>query len=217
MDILVADDEIVTRRLLARTLEQWDFTAIEAEDGESAWAILTSRQPPIAILDWMMPKLDGPELCRRIRQEPSLAHLHVVLLTSRGGRQDVVAGLGAGADDYLVKPFDPEELRARVNVGVRVVGLQNRLAEQVGELQAALANVRQLRGLLPICSYCKRIRSDEDYWEQIETYVAQHSETQFSHGICPSCMERAMDDMDVPAADRPKTEGGRRFRLPRWR
>ena len=107
-----------------------------------------------------MPGIDGPELCRRIRQDPSLAHMYVILLTGRRSSQDVVAGLDAGADDYVVKPFDADELRARVHVGIRVLKLQERLAERVAELQTALLKVKQLSGLLPICSYCKRIRSD---------------------------------------------------------
>jgi len=112
-----------------------------------------------------------------------------MLLTSRDSRADLVAGLDAGADDYLIKPFDPEELRARVHVGLRVLSLQDRLSEQVAELQAALAKVRQLAGLLPICSYCKRIRNDNNYWEQVDSYIAHHSDTLFSHGICPACFD----------------------------
>jgi CheY-like chemotaxis protein len=110
----------------------------------------------MAIVDWMMPGTDGLELCRRIRADAAHAAMHVILLTSRAADADVVAGLDAGADDYLVKPFNPEELRARVQAGVRVLSLQNRLGARVRELQDALANVKELTGLLPICSYCKR-------------------------------------------------------------
>lgn len=190
MRILVADDDRVASTILARSLERLGLEVVVAHDGEEAWQILQSGGDiAMALLDWMMPGADGPELCRRIRQSGSHAHMHVILVTARDARSDVVAGLDAGADDYLVKPFDPEELRARVQVAIRIVSLQERLAERVMELQDALSKVKQLTGLLPICSYCKRIRSDDNYWEQVDSYVAQHSEAQFSHGICPNCFD----------------------------
>jgi CheY-like chemotaxis protein len=208
MRVLVADDDRVSRKILTHALEGWHFDVVEASDGEVAWSVLADGQSTIAILDWMMPKIAGPELCRRIRAEHASGRVYVLLLTGRGSRDDLVAGLDAGADDYIVKPFDPGELRARVSVGVRVLGLQEKLAEQVTELQAALAEVRQLSGMMPICSYCKRIRSDKDYWEHIEHYIGQRSNTQFSHSICPNCIERAMNDFDVPQSDRPKKPTG---------
>jgi phosphoserine phosphatase RsbU/P len=120
----------------------------------------------------------------------------VLLITARNSRTDVVAGLDAGADDYLTKPFDLEELRARVHVGLRVLALQERLNERVAELEEAMANIKQLRGLLPICSYCKRVRGDGNYWEQVEQYIAHHSDAQFSHGICPTCFHNVVEKLD---------------------
>ena len=103
-------------------------------------------------------------------------------------------GLEAGADDYLVKPFDAQ-LPARVNVGIRIVRLQQQLTEQIATLRETLANVKQLKGLLPICSYCKRIRKDEDYWQQLEGYISEHWDAQFSHGICPGCFEQVQGEL----------------------
>ena len=146
---------------------------------------------------------------------PSRASLYVILLTARDARADVVAGLDAGADDYLIKPFDLEELRARVQVGRRLVALQDRLADRVAELQEALTKVKQLNGLLPICAYCKRIRTDQNYWEQVEHYVAEHSEAQFSHGICPPASTRSAprstrsNSALAQAADRRRPSPGR--------
>ena len=197
MRALVADDDPVARVILARALEGWAIEPIVVADGAAAWDVIASGQAPsLAVMDWEMPGLDGPELCRRIRGNPASASMYVVLLTSRDAAQDVVAGLDAGADDYLVKPFRAAELRARIHAGVRVLTLQERLAQRVAELQQALASVKQLSGMLPICSYCKRIRSDKDYWQQVESYIADRTDAEFSHGVCPGCFEKMRADFE---------------------
>lgn len=196
MRILIAEDDVVTARLLMRLIDSWGYGVTAVNDGAAALAILQADDAPqLALLDWMIPGLNGPEVCRMARERQSSTPTYVILLTSRDARADVVAGLEAGADDYIVKPFDPEELRARLKAGVRIIDLQQRLAIHVGELELALANVRRLSGLLPICSYCKAIRDDSDYWHQVEEYVAVHSEAQFSHGICPKCFDLAEKQM----------------------
>jgi DNA-binding response OmpR family regulator len=150
MRALVADDDPVAATLISQALIAWGFDVVVAHDGHSAWEHITAEPAPsIAVLDWEMPGLDGPAICRRLRSEPSRAHLYVVLITIRGARQDIVTGLGAGADDYVVKPVDLNELRARIQVGERVVTLQNRLADKVTQLESSLARVKQLKGLLP--------------------------------------------------------------------
>ena len=116
--------------------------------------------------------------------------LYIILLTAKGRKEDIVQGLTAGADDYIIKPFDRSELKARINVGERILRLQAELAARVKELELALANVKLLQGLLPICCYCKKIRNDHNYWQQVDTYIADHSEAQFTHGICPECREK---------------------------
>jgi DNA-binding response OmpR family regulator len=190
MRALIADDDRFTAMVLKSTLERWGLEPVVVADGTAAWETLQSDPTIVmAILDWMMPGADGPELCRQIRGRPALAHLYVLLLTARDGHADLVAALDAGADDFLTKPFDPEELRARVQVGLRVHALQAKLAERVAELEKALSQVKQLHGLLPICSYCKKVRNDHDYWEQVDHYVTQHTDVKFSHGICPACYE----------------------------
>ena len=160
-----------------------------ADDGAEALRHLQSEvaTPTLAILDWMMPQLEGADVCRRVRLEMPWANMYLMLLTSLESKDRIIAGLEAGADDYLIKPFDPDELRARINVGIRVLALQERLAERVNQLEDALTNVKQLHGLLPICSYCKRIRGDDQYWTAVESYIAERSDAQFSHGICPPC------------------------------
>jgi two-component system, cell cycle response regulator len=145
MRALIADDDPVTRAILIKALKPWDLELTVAADGTEAWEALSSGQPPeIAIVDWMMPGMDGIELCRRVREYPALAGIYVILLTGRGSRTDLVAGLDAGADDYMVKPIDTEELRARVQVGIRVANLQGRLADRVTELQGARDHLARL-------------------------------------------------------------------------
>jgi phosphoserine phosphatase RsbU/P len=191
MKVLIAEDNTVSRRLLETTLMRWGYEVVVASDGVEAWEALQGDDAPsLAILDWMMPGMDGLEVCRRIRKMPSSTPPYLILLTAKGGREDLVTGLEAGANDYVTKPFNREELRARVQVGVRMVELQQSLADRVKALEEALARVKQLQGLLPICSYCKKIRDDQNYWQQVESYIAEHSQAQFSHSICPDCYEK---------------------------
>jgi DNA-binding response OmpR family regulator len=191
MRILVADDDRLPRRILEKALTVWGYEVIEAEDGERALqTLLAPDAPKLAVLDWVMPGLDGPEVCRRVRAVPTSQPPFLILLTSRVNKEDVVAGLQAGANDYLTKPFDPGELQARVQVGRNYVELQQALAARMRELEEALAEVKQLRGLLPICSYCKKIRDDQNYWQQVDHYFSHHGDLRFSHGICPDCWQK---------------------------
>jgi phosphoserine phosphatase RsbU/P len=189
--LLIAEDDMISRRLLETTLIKWGYEVVVTGDGVAAWEVLqTEDTPPLAILDWMMPGMDGIEVCRKVRQTPTPTPPYLILLTAKGRREDIVTGLRAGANDYVTKPFDREELRARVQVGMRIVELQQSLAERVKALEEALTRVKQLQGLLPICSYCKKIRDDQNYWQQVESYISEHSEAQFSHSICPDCYDR---------------------------
>ena len=193
MRALIADDDPVTAALLAGSVRRWNLDPVVTHDGRTAWERLSEPDPPaLAILDWMMPEIDGLELCRRLRSRESTTHTYVILLTGRDSSPDRVTGLEAGADDYLVKPFDIHELRARVNIGVRTVSLQQQLSSKIAALEETIANVKQLKGLLPICSYCKKIRSDQDYWQQLEGYISDHSDAQFSHGVCPGCYDKVL-------------------------
>jgi DNA-binding response OmpR family regulator len=187
---LIADDDVVLRHSLKVHLERWKYEIEEYADGRQAWNAMQGPNPPaVAVIDWNMPEMDGPTICQELRETPALSAMYVILLTSNKEQKQIVAGLESGADDYIVKPFDWNELRARLRIGARIVGLQQALAARVAELQVALANVRQLSGLLPICAYCKRVRDDKDYWQQIEQYVGEHSQAEFSHGICPECLD----------------------------
>ena len=193
LQVLVADDEPVSRTIVGAMLKKAGYPVSFANDGEQAWKMLDSDHPPsVAVLDWEMPGLQGPEVIERLRSKPSQSQspTYVILLTSRDSSADIVRGLRAGADDYVTKPANEDELVARVNVGARVVQLQAALADRVRSLEEALANVKALQTLLPMCAYCKSIRNDQNYWEKVETYFTQHSNVSFTHSYCPNCYER---------------------------
>lgn len=186
--ILIAEDDPVSCTVLDRTLHGWGHEVIVTRTGTEAWDALSRDDAPrLAILDWMMPGLEGPEVCRRVRALARPVPTYLILLTARGASDDIVAGLDSGADDYVTKPFDRAELRSRVRVGERVLSLQEGLAERIGQLEEALGQVKELKGLLPICSYCKAVRDDQNYWHRVETYITAHSSAKFTHGICPCC------------------------------
>jgi len=196
MRILIAEDEKATRMRLEKTLSAWGFEVEAVADGQEAWARLCSEDPPrLCIIDWLMPRMEGPELCRRVREKFPEECFHLIILSARQGVDNLIEGLSAGADDYVTKPFVGRELRSRIDVGVRVIGLERMLAKKVQQLEAAMEDVKQLRGLLPICSYCNKIRNDEDSWEQVDSYIARKSDVEFSHSICPSCYEKFVQPM----------------------
>src|SRR5437763_7437810 len=205
MRVLIAEDEAISRHLLEMTLGDWGYEVVVTQDGNQAWdALRGDDAPKLAILDWQMPGLDGLEVCRRDRALGRTQPTYILLLTGRGGKDNVVAGLRGGANDYLVKPFDVDELAARLNVGVQIVQLQQALAERVSELEQALAQVRRLRGLIPICASCKKVRNDQNFWQQVEDYVGEHSDARFSHGMCPEGFKgQAGGDLDGGGASRP--------------
>lgn len=178
MNLLVADDDPSTVLMMSTALRGQGHHVIEAADGEEAWSQLRRAPVDVVLSDWMMPRMDGITLCRQIRDLSRERYLYVILLTSLSGKERFLEGMQAGADDFLRKPVDFEELGARLRVAERVLGLIHQVA--------------QLEGLLSICSYCKKIRDDRNYWQQVETYIANHSEAEFSHGICPDCFEKVM-------------------------
>src|SRR5262245_557356 len=193
MRVLIADDDAVCLRGLCGLMQSWGYEVVTADSGTTALSMLALPDAPrLALIDWEMPGLPGPDVCRKVRDCHSADSPYLILLTSRSSRSDVIAGLDAGADDYLVKPFDPGELRARVHAGARIVDLQSGLADKVAQLESALGTVRRLTGLLPICAYCKAIREDSDYWHRVEEFASEHADVQFSHGICPNCLDEAM-------------------------
>lgn len=190
MKILIAEDDRITCRIIENVLIEQGYEVVVTRDGNEAWKILKCEDAPqLVILDWMMPGMDGVDICKKLQAKETGRYIYIILLTAKIRKDDIAAGLDAGADNYVTKPFDEKELRARVRVGFRILELQNNLAEHVAKLEEALSNVRQLQGLLPMCAYCKKIRVDQNYWQQVEKYISAHSEAKISHSICPSCYE----------------------------
>ena len=176
MKILVAEDDKVSRLVLSTGLRKLGHEVVDAEDGQEAWRLFQAGDVHLVITDWMMPNMDGLELCRRIRSSNGPKYTYIIMLTALGGKESYLEGMNAGADDFVTKPFDIDQISARLIVADRVLNLQ--------------AEVRQLQGLLPICAYCKRIRTGDDSWRPIEVYLSEQTDASFSHGICPECRER---------------------------
>jgi sigma-B regulation protein RsbU (phosphoserine phosphatase) len=173
MRILIADDDAVSRLLLTATLRKLGHEVVAAANGRDAWQVFQAEAFPLLISDWMMPELDGPALCRLVRAENRIRYTYVILLTMLDGKGCYLEGMRAGADDFIHKPFDEDQLAARLHVAQRIVSLQT--------------EIKQLQGMLPICSYCKKIRDDHDQWTHIEQYIASRTDASFSHGICAGC------------------------------
>ena len=201
MRILIAEDDFTSRTMLAAISQKEGHEVAVTINGAEAWQALQQIDASILIiLDWMMPEMDGLEVMRRVRTWNDRPP-YVIMLTTKGEKADIIAGLEAGANDYLTKPFDPGELRARVEVGQRMVEMQAALAAKIEELHEALEQIKTLRGIVPICMHCKQIRDDQGYWSQVETYISRYSEAQFSHGICPECLEKHYPELVADDAD----------------
>jgi DNA-binding response OmpR family regulator len=222
--ILVVDDAAANLKLLTETLTAEGYRVLPADSGELALASVAASPPELILLDIRMPGLDGFEVCRRLKARPESRDIPVILISAFAEIAERVEGFAVGAADFVTKPFQPEELVARVRSHVELRRLRVRLEQQAADLRrvnsrlqselaervraeealratnadlsTALANVKSLSGLLPICASCKRIRDDDGYWSRVETYIEKNSDAQFTHGLCPACVEKYSADMD---------------------
>ncbi len=198
MRILIADDDEKTRRLLEAALPDWGYQVTSVADGTSALAALEADDyPPLALLDWLMPGMNGLDVCRAVRARKDRRGVYLLLLTARNSPEDLLEGLEAGADEYIAKPFGLQELQARVRVAARLIALQRELELRVSELETTLARADRLEGLLPICSHCHSVRDGDNYWKQVERYLEDLACVRVSHSICPDCYDREI----VPQLD----------------
>ncbi|MFC1976210.1 response regulator [Chloroflexota bacterium] len=194
--ILAVDDNLTNLQLLFDYLEKLGFKTLVASDGEMAILQAERTQPDLILLDVMMPGIDGFETCRRLKANRATQEIPVIFMTARSDTESKVKGFRVGAVDYVAKPFQQEEVLARMTTHITIRNQQKLIEAHNAELQEALAKVKLLSGLLPICAHCKKIRDDEGYWQQVEIYVKDHSEADFSHGFCPDCRQEFYPDLD---------------------
>lgn len=191
MKILVADDSAISRMMVRKALAELGHDLVEASDGQEALELMLSPGgPSIAVLDWLMPGLDGPEVCAALRAHTFKVEPYLLLLTSKATKEDLLEGLAKGADEFLIKPFMEAELRARIQVARRIVSLGKALVDRVQELEDARSHLRTLQDFIPICMYCHKIRQPNQDWQRLEEYLHQHADLTFSHGLCPECKDQ---------------------------
>jgi len=187
--VLCVDDDPATQMVLNGIIEDAGWRPESALNATAAREVLgSSPEIQVVLLDWMLPDGSGVDLCREFKATQG-SSLYVILVTVRGAPEDVETGLDAGADDYLVKPVSPVEVRARIRTGMRATDAQRQLAERVTQLELALKRVSSLESLLPLCMYCRRINSSET-WQSVEDYLWEHVDVKVSHGCCPDCLSK---------------------------
>jgi DNA-binding response OmpR family regulator len=195
LNILVVDDDQDIRFATVRLLGNAGYSVTEADTGEEGLCLVRETHPDLVLLDVVLPDKDGYEICRTIKTDEKLKNTYVILLSgSKTGSDDQSEGLEIGADGYVARPVSNRELLARVQSMFRIIRAERDRDRLIGELQEALASIKTLRGLLPICCNCKKIRDDNGYWSQLEKYLHEHSDAEFSHSICPECMGKLYPD-----------------------
>ena len=192
MNILIVDDDPLLRTLLHTALTRLGHQVSAAQDGIEALSFLEKCAVPLVISDILMPRMDGLELCRCIRKAGFSRYVYVILLTAVDGKPGFLSGMQAGADDFMVKPFDSDMLAARLGVAERILGLQ--------------LQVNQLAKLLPICSICKKVRDDQNYWHQVEAYITRHTDAKFTHSYCPDCFNKLVSELGIGEPETPNQE-----------
>ena len=193
MKVLAVEDDPVARAILRRTLERLGHEVVEAKDGEEAWEAWLREKPRVAVSDWQMPRLDGLGLCKRFRAQEGRDYVYFILLTATNdSAHNRRAAAEAGVDDFLTKPIELSRLWARLRVAERILKYTTQ--------------VHRLEEMMPMCSYCKKIRDDQNYWQQIESYINERTGTEISHSVCPECYQRVV----VPELERLKESAAKR-------
>lgn len=180
MKILVVDDDLISQLVLQRTLEQGGNEVVLARSGSEALSTFQDGSINVVISDWRMPEMNGVELCQTIRSIKKLNYTYFILVSStRLSPEKYAQAVAMGVDDFLLKPLDRDEIPVRLRVAERII--------------AFTSEIKRLKTLLPICMYCKKIRDDGNYWQQIEGYIREATGSNFSHGICPDCYTKIVE------------------------
>lgn len=193
--VLIVDDQPVSLKLLVAFLERHGFAVRVASGGEAALILVGQERPDIILLDIMMPVLDGYETCRHLKATAATADIPILFITALTEVEDKLKGFEVGGVDYVTKPFQHDEVLARVTTHLNLARLRQELESKNRQLQAALDEIRQLSGIIPICSKCKKIRNDDGYWQQVEKFIKTHTGADFTHGYCPDCYDAAMSGL----------------------
>lgn len=185
--ILMAEDDPVSAKILQVALLKFGYEPMIARDGAEAWEIFHQEPVRLIVSDWMMPGLDGLALCEKIRTHPKTPYTYFILLTAtHTSAESYELASNAGVDDFLTKPLDREAIRMRLRVAERILQYT--------------AEIRQLQELIPMCTYCHKVRDEHDYWDLVESYIQKETGSRFSHGACPACYEKEVQQFQDTAA-----------------
>lgn len=195
--VLVAADDPIIRKALESYLGSWECeTVIVFDDKELLHRLQLEDHPCLLIIDGAIEGMDTEALCRRIRLSSHAVRPYIILISHGGAGERSVFDPDSGPDDLLNNPFTKSEFHARVSAGMRIIHLQTALSSLVLDLRQATTRIQKLNGLLPICSHCKKIRDDQGYWNEVEKYISDHSDAEFSHAICPGCLHQYYPDVN---------------------
>ena len=210
--ILVTDDDPDILEINSSVLRKSGYEVYEAKTAGECLDMVRSFHPDLVLLDVVLPDMTGIEVCTKIKTDPELQGPFVILMSGiQVTSDDQAEGLGVGADGYLLKPLPKKEFVARIKAMERIkraedalIQTQHEQALIIGELRKAMDEIKTLRGLIPICAWCKRIRNDRGYWDQLEVYLSKHSEAVFSHGLCPDCSRAERERLKAKPGTNPK-------------
>jgi DNA-binding response OmpR family regulator len=184
--ILMAEDDPVSAKILQVALSKFGYEPIIARNGEEAWEKFDQEPVRLIVSDWMMPGLDGLGLCEKVRAHTHTPYTYFILLTAnRTSADNYEMATAAGVDDFLTKPLDRDAIRMRLRVAERILKYT--------------AEIRQLQEMIPICTYCRKVRDKNDYWDKVESYIQRQTGSTFSHGACPQCYEKELEQLAIDA------------------